>query len=77
MSIVQIVTIDEDRDGQRLDNFLLYFLKGVPKSWVYRVIRKGEVRINGKRAKPLTLFRRVIWYEYRLYAQRFVRLMLK
>lgn len=54
VSIVQIVTIDEDRDGQRLDNFLLYFLKGVPKSWVYRVIRKGEVRINGKRAKPLT-----------------------
>lgn len=54
MSSVQLITIDEDRDGQRVDNFLLYFLKGVPKSWVYRVIRKGEVRVNGKRVKPLT-----------------------
>lgn len=40
--------------GQRLDNYLLRILKNVPKSHVYRVIRKGEVRINGKRAKPET-----------------------
>ncbi len=53
MSSVQIITITEDRDGQRLDNFLMSQLKGVPKSWVYRVIRKGEVRVNKKRIKPL------------------------
>lgn len=38
--------------GQRIDNFLLRLLKRVPKSHVYRLLRKGEVRINGKRAKP-------------------------
>lgn len=40
--------------GQRLDNYLLRILKNVPKSHIYRVVRKGEVRINGKRAKPET-----------------------
>lgn len=53
MSSVQIITIDPEREGQRLDNFLMSQLKGVPKSWVYRVIRKGEVRVNSKRIKPL------------------------
>lgn len=53
MSSVQLVTIDSERAGQRLDNYLLSQLKGVPKSWVYRVIRKGEVRVNSKRIKPL------------------------
>lgn len=53
MSSVQFITITEDREGQRLDNFLMSQLKGVPKSWVYRVIRKGEVRVNKKRIKPL------------------------
>lgn len=38
--------------GQRIDNFLLARLKGVPKSWVYRVLRRGEVRVNKGRAKP-------------------------
>ena len=38
--------------GQRIDNFLLRRFKGVPKSHVYRVLRKGEVRINKKRVKP-------------------------
>lgn len=38
--------------GQRIDNFLIRVLKHVPKSHVYRVLRKGEVRVNGKRAKP-------------------------
>lgn len=45
-------TIDDGRDGQRLDNFLLSQLKGVPKSHVYRIIRSGEVRVNKGRCKP-------------------------
>lgn len=49
---VQWLTVGDDLAGQRLDNFLLRELKGVPKSWVYRVIRKGEVRVNKKRCKP-------------------------
>lgn len=49
---VRWVAIDEDGAGQRLDNFLLTQLKGVPKSAIYRIVRKGEVRINKKRAKP-------------------------
>jgi len=38
--------------GQRLDNFLLRVLKGVPRTHIYRLLRKGEVRVNGKRARP-------------------------
>ena len=49
---VQFVTIDPEQAGQRLDNFLVTLLKGVPKSRIYRIIRKGEVRINGARVKP-------------------------
>ena len=49
---VQLVRIGEDEAGQRLDNFLLARLKGVPKSHVYRLLRKGEVRVNKGRAKP-------------------------
>jgi 23S rRNA pseudouridine955/2504/2580 synthase len=44
------LTVDEGADGQRLDNFLLRLLKGVPKTHVYRVIRSGEVRVNKGRA---------------------------
>jgi 23S rRNA pseudouridine955/2504/2580 synthase len=44
------VTVDESSDGQRLDNFLVKLLKGVPKTHVYRVIRSGEVRVNKGRA---------------------------
>ena len=47
---VQHLVVDEESAGQRLDNFLLRFLKGVPKTHVYRVIRSGEVRINKGRA---------------------------
>ena len=47
---VRFVTIGEDNAGQRLDNFLITFLKGVPKTRIYRIVRKGEVRINKKRA---------------------------
>ncbi|HKU89298.1 MAG TPA: RluA family pseudouridine synthase [Steroidobacteraceae bacterium] len=46
------VTVDERGAGQRLDNFLGRILKDVPRTHIFRVIRKGEVRINGKRAKP-------------------------
>ena len=44
------VLIDEASEGQRLDNFLVKLLKGVPKTHVYRVIRSGEVRVNKGRA---------------------------
>jgi 23S rRNA pseudouridine955/2504/2580 synthase len=47
---VQRLLVDEGSEGQRLDNFLLRVLKGVPKTHVYRVIRSGEVRINKGRA---------------------------
>ena len=47
---VKTVLVDEDAAGQRLDNFLMRHLKGVPKSHVYRIIRSGEVRVNKGRA---------------------------
>ncbi len=47
---MQRVVIDEASEGQRLDNFLVKWLKGVPKTHVYRVIRSGEVRVNKGRA---------------------------
>ena len=49
---VQFLTISDDEAGQRIDNYLLSKLKGVPKSLIYRVVRKGEVRINKGRIKP-------------------------
>lgn len=51
---VRLVEIGPERDGQRVDNALMTLLKGVPKSLVYRILRTGQVRINGKRAKPET-----------------------
>jgi 23S rRNA pseudouridine955/2504/2580 synthase len=51
---VRIVEIGPERDGQRVDNALMTLLKGVPRSLVYRILRTGQVRINGKRAKPET-----------------------
>jgi 23S rRNA pseudouridine955/2504/2580 synthase len=51
---VRLVRVDDERDGQRVDNFLLGQLKGAPRSLIYRILRTGEVRINGKRAKPDT-----------------------
>ncbi len=48
--LVQLVEIAEDLSGQRLDNFLIARLKGVPKSRIYRIVRKGEVRVNKGRA---------------------------
>ncbi|GAB2928337.1 23S rRNA pseudouridine(955/2504/2580) synthase RluC [Hafnia psychrotolerans] len=60
---VQLISISEDEAGQRIDNFLLKILKGVPKSMIYRIVRKGEVRVNKKRIKP----------EYKLLADDIVR----
>ena len=54
MPSVRFQTIDDTHSGQRLDNFLIKVLKGVPKTYVYRIIRKGEVRVNKKRAQAST-----------------------
>ncbi|HEY1137081.1 MAG TPA: RluA family pseudouridine synthase [Xanthomonadaceae bacterium] len=51
---VRLIRIHEDRDGQRLDNFLFGVLKGAPKSLIYKIIRSGQVRVNGGRAKAET-----------------------
>lgn len=48
---VRLIEVDEDGAGQRLDNFLMRHLKGVPKTHVYRIIRSGEVRINKGRCQ--------------------------
>ena len=47
----RMVTVPEDRAGQRLDNFLLGQLKGAPRSLVYKIVRSGQVRVNGGRVK--------------------------
>jgi 23S rRNA pseudouridine955/2504/2580 synthase len=49
---VEHVRVGSDRAGQRIDNFLVSRLKGVPKSLVYRLLRTGQVRVNGGRIKP-------------------------
>ena len=49
---VRQVAIPAENAGQRIDNFLLTRLKGVPKSRIYRILRKGEVRVNKKRVAP-------------------------
>jgi len=48
----RLVSIGPESEGQRIDNYLITQLKGVPKSRVYRLIRKGEVRLNSGRIKP-------------------------
>ncbi|MFU8830800.1 MAG: RluA family pseudouridine synthase [Wenzhouxiangella sp.] len=50
---VRQVTVDSDRAGQRLDNFLMSILGQVPRSLVYRLVRTGQVRVNSSRAKPM------------------------
>ncbi len=52
--LVKTLTVDEDSAGQRLDNYLMRHLKGVPKTHVYRIIRSGEVRINKGRSSADT-----------------------
>lgn len=61
---VRFQTIESDFAEQRIDNYLLAQLKGVPKSLVYRIVRKGEVRVNKKRVKP----------EYKLQAGDIIRI---
>ena len=51
-SSVQLLEITRDQAGQRIDNFLIKTLKKLPRSRLYRIIRKGEVRVNKKRVKP-------------------------
>jgi len=49
---VRFVEISTEQAGQRIDNYLITLLKGVPKSRIYRILRKGEVRVNKGRVKP-------------------------
>ncbi len=56
-SRVQQLTVDSEQSDQRLDNYLSRLLKRAPKSLIYRIIRRGEVRINGGRAKPASRLR--------------------
>ncbi|KLD77796.1 RluA family pseudouridine synthase [Xanthomonas hyacinthi] len=51
-SAVRILKVPEDRAGQRVDNFLLGQLKGAPRSLIYKLMRSGQVRVNGGRTKP-------------------------
>jgi len=60
----RFVTITAQQEGQRVDNFLVTLLKNIPKSRIYRALRKGEVRVNKKRIKP----------EYRLMLDDMVRI---
>jgi 23S rRNA pseudouridine955/2504/2580 synthase len=63
-SRVTVFELPADYAGQRIDNFLITLFKGVPRSRVYRIIRKGEVRVNRKRVQP----------SYKLQAQDLLRL---
>ena len=51
---VKIVEVDVDNEGRRLDNYLISYLKDIPKSKIYKIIRKGEIRVNSSRAKPVS-----------------------
>ncbi|HJP34643.1 MAG TPA: S4 domain-containing protein, partial [Gammaproteobacteria bacterium] len=48
------VEVSPEQSGRRLDNFLSTVLKNVPKSFIYRIIRRGEVRVNGSRSRADT-----------------------
>ena len=52
MEVTYVDIVNADDVGQRIDNFLLRHLKGVPRTKIYRILRKGEVRVNGGRIKP-------------------------
>ena len=49
---VKILEVNDDNDGRRLDNYLMSIYKEIPKSKIYSIIRKGEVRVNSGRVKP-------------------------
>ncbi|WBV63770.1 S4 domain-containing protein [Legionella pneumophila 130b] len=57
MSEVSYKEIGSEENGQRLDNYLIRILKGVPKSHIYRIIRGGEVRINKKELKLAVVYK--------------------
>lgn len=61
MSDVYYKEVAVEEEGQRLDNYLIRLLKGVPKSHVYRIIRSGEVRINKKRVQASTRLKSGDW----------------
>src|SRR3569832_1883345 len=50
--LIEWLEVDEQSEGQRIDNYLINHLKGVPKSFIYRILRRGEVRVNKGRIKP-------------------------
>lgn len=52
MPAIRHIDIPAELAGQRIDNYLLRELKGVPRTRIYRLLRKGEVRVNGGRARP-------------------------
>ena len=52
MMTVKKILINEDNEGRRIDNFLISIFSTVPKSKIYNIIRKGEVRVNSSRKKP-------------------------
>lgn len=64
MSEVSYKEISNEEEGQRLDNYLIRVLKGVPKSHIYRIIRAGEVRVNKKERKLIQGCMLVIVYEF-------------
>ena len=49
---VKILEVNKDNDERRLDNYLISIYKNVPKSKIYNIIRRGEVRVNSGRVKP-------------------------
>ena len=51
---VKILEVNDDNDGRRIDNYLMSIYKNIPKSKIYNIIRKGEVRVNSGRVKPNT-----------------------
>ncbi len=53
LNTVRMLSISSEQAGQRIDNYLITLLKGVPKSRIYRILRKGEVRVNKGRIKPV------------------------
>lgn len=63
-SPVSFLTVSSDDSGQRIDNYLISRLKGMPKSHLYRLLRKGEIRVNKKRIAP----------DYRVVAEDLIRL---
>ncbi len=52
LTSVRLVTVESTEEGQRVDNFLMKRANGVPKGHIYRIIRTGQVRVNGGRIKP-------------------------